>query len=71
MLFDLKNAEATYQRLVNMMFAEKIGRSMKVYVDNMLVKSEQANDHVTNLKESFDVLRKYNEVEYKEVCILK
>ena len=54
-----------------MMFAEKIGRSMKVYVDDMLVKSEQANDHVTNLKESFDVLRKYNEVEYKEVCLLK
>ena len=38
MLFGLKNAKATYQRLVNMMFKEQIGKTMEVYVDDMLVK---------------------------------
>ena len=39
MPFGLKNAGATYQRLVNKVFANKISRSMKVYVDDILVKS--------------------------------
>ena len=39
MPFELKNVGATYQRLVNKVFFDKIGRSMKVYMDDMLVKS--------------------------------
>lgn len=39
MPFGLKNAGATYQRLVNHMFRPQIGRNVKVYVDDMLVKS--------------------------------
>ena len=39
MPFELKNNGATYHRLVNKVFADKIGRSLKVYVDDMLVKS--------------------------------
>ena len=39
MPFRLKNAGATYQRLVNRMFQKKIGASMEVYIDDMLVKS--------------------------------
>ncbi|CAL9031199.1 unnamed protein product [Prunus brigantina] len=49
MPFGLKNARATYQRLVNQIFAELIGTSMEVYVDDMLVKSRTANDHLRNL----------------------
>lgn len=41
MSFGLKNDGATYQRLVNRMFAEHIRVNMEVYVDNMLVKSRQ------------------------------
>ena len=37
--FGLKNAGATYQRLMNKMFARQIGRNVQVYVDDMLVKS--------------------------------
>ena len=40
MFFGLKNTGATYQHLVNKIFKEQIGRKMKVYVDNMLVKSD-------------------------------
>ena len=39
MLFGLKNVGATYQRLMNKMFANQIRRNVQVYVDNMLVKS--------------------------------
>ena len=42
MPFGLKNAGATYQRLVNQMFSKQIEQNMKVYVDDMLVKSKKA-----------------------------
>ena len=50
MPFGFKNAGATYQRLVNMMFKDLIGKSMEVYVNDMLVKSKMAGDHVEHLK---------------------
>ncbi|KAB2597290.1 hypothetical protein D8674_000210 [Pyrus ussuriensis x Pyrus communis] len=59
MPFGLKNAGATYQRLVNSMFAEQIGKSMEVYVDDMLVKSKHADQHIANLSETFSILKKY------------
>ena len=40
MPFGLKNADVTYQRLVNKVFADQIGRNMEAYVDDMLVKSK-------------------------------
>ncbi|XP_059461825.1 uncharacterized protein LOC132190804 [Corylus avellana] len=59
MPFGLKNARATYQRLVNKMFQDQIGRSMEVYVDDMLVKSVLPQDHVLDLQETFTTLKKY------------
>ncbi|KAL0449079.1 UNVERIFIED_CONTAM: hypothetical protein Slati_1464300 [Sesamum latifolium] len=57
--FSLKNAGATYQRLVDKIFCPQIGRNVEVYVDDMLVKSKKAADHVKDLEETFSVLRKY------------
>ncbi|XP_058106482.1 uncharacterized protein LOC131249731 [Magnolia sinica] len=59
MPFGLKNAEATYQRLVNQMFAKQIGQTIKVYVDDMLIKSVRAFDHLSDLEETFSILREY------------
>ena len=59
MPFGLKNAEATYQRLVNLMFQKQIGNNMEVYVDDMLVKSKKAGRHVKDLEECFNILRQY------------
>ncbi|KAL0292281.1 UNVERIFIED_CONTAM: hypothetical protein Sradi_6995600 [Sesamum radiatum] len=59
MPFGLKNAGATYQRLVDKIFRSQIGRNVKVYVDDMSVKSKKAEDHIANLEETFGVLRKY------------
>ena len=60
MSFGLKNAEATYQRLVNRMFSHQIVRNVKVCVDNMQVKSKDKANHLDDLKETFSTLCKYN-----------
>ncbi|KAL0433390.1 UNVERIFIED_CONTAM: hypothetical protein Slati_2673300 [Sesamum latifolium] len=59
MPFRLKNAGATYQRLVDKIFRPQLGRNMEVYVDDMLVKSKETHHHVEDLKETFMVLKKY------------
>ncbi|WZY69704.1 hypothetical protein YC2023_001944 [Brassica napus] len=59
MPFGLKNAGATYQRLVNRMFAKQLGTTMEVYIDDMLVKSVRADDHLAHLRECFDILNAY------------
>ena len=60
MPFGLKNAGATYQRLMNKMFAHQIGRNVQVYVDDMLVKSLHEVDHLDDLGKTFDTLRSFN-----------
>ena len=60
MLFGIKNTNATYQMLMNKMFAHQIGRNVQVYVDDMLVKSRREDDHLNDLREIFDTLRSYN-----------
>ena len=60
MPFGLKNAGATYQRLVNRMFQKKIGTPMEVYIDDMLVKSTIAELHIAHLSGAFQILKEYN-----------
>lgn len=50
MLIEFKNARATYQRLVNKILKEQIGKTMEVYIDDMLVKSIRAKDHLEHLR---------------------
>ena len=69
MPFGLINAGATYQRLVNMMFRDQIGKTMEVYVDDMLVKSKKDVDHVTHLAEMFEILRKYRMKLNPQKCV--
>ena len=59
MPFGLKNAGATYQRLVNKMFNKQIGRNMEVYVDDMLVKSKEKLAHLDDFKETFATFKQY------------
>ena len=47
--FGLRNAEATYQRLVNHMFHPQIGHNVEVYMDDMLVKSLDEKKHLDDL----------------------
>ena len=59
MSFGLKNARATYQRLVNKIFNPLIGRTMEVYDDNMITKSKDLAKHTRHLEETFELLRKF------------
>ena len=60
MPFDLKNARAPYQRLVNHMFRLQIGQNVEVYIDDILAKSLDKGKHLDDLEETFDTLKQYN-----------
>ena len=57
MPFALKNAGATYQRMVNKIFKDQIGQNLEVYVDDMISKSKRVDDHAEYLCETFKTLR--------------
>ena len=54
--FGLKNAGATYQRLVTKIFRPLLGNTMEAYIDDMLVKSKERFDHYKHLQEAFELL---------------
>ncbi|XP_015945427.1 uncharacterized protein LOC107470543 [Arachis duranensis] len=60
MPFGLKNAGATYQRLMNKVFENQIGRNIEVYVDDMVAKTMVGNSHIQDLAEIFGQIRRYN-----------
>ncbi|GJZ77475.1 reverse transcriptase domain-containing protein [Tanacetum coccineum] len=60
MSFGLKNAVATYQRLVDSAFQTQLGRNLEAYVDDMVIKSRTEKDMIMDVMETFDNLRKVN-----------
>ena len=58
MPFGLKNAGATYQRLVDTAFQKQIGRNMEVYVDDLVIKSHSEAEVLRDVEETFATLRK-------------
>ena len=59
MPFGLKNARATYQRLMDRVLAPMIERNVQAYVDDMVVTSQVKDQHVTDLEELFTTIAKY------------
>ena len=60
MPFGLKNAEATYQRAMNLIFHDLIGQCMEVYIDDVVVKSADFQSHLVNLEQAFLRMRKHS-----------
>ena len=60
MPFGLKNVEATYQKLMTKIFKPLIGHIVKVYIDDIVVKSRTRNEHARHLKETFRLMKAYN-----------
>ena len=50
MPFELKNAGATYQRLMNHVLQDHIGKNVEVYVDDIIVKSQKSEQHARDLE---------------------
>jgi len=57
--FGLKNAGATYQRLMNTIFRNQIEKNVEVYIDDMVVNYDTLEQHMADLGEIFEQLCKY------------
>lgn len=58
--FGLLNVGATFQQAMDTIFAPQIGRNVQIYVDDMIVKSVKASDHIKDLLEMFENIRKHS-----------
>ena len=59
MPFGLKNAGATYQRAITTLFHDMMHRDVEVYVDDMIVKSQDRVDHLSALQRFFERIRRF------------
>ena len=59
MPFGLKNAGSTYQRMMTRMFESQFGKSIEAYIDDMVIKSKVASEHVRDLGDIFEILRRH------------
>ena len=50
MPFGLKNVGSTYQRMMTKMFEPQLGKNIKVYIDDIVVKSNVESEHINNLR---------------------
>ena len=59
MHFGLKNAGSTYQRMMTKMFKSQLGKSIEVYIGDMVVKSKLVFQHMGDLRSIFEILKKH------------
>ncbi|KAK1604611.1 hypothetical protein QYE76_028284 [Lolium multiflorum] len=59
MPFGLKNAGATYQRMMQKCLATQIGKNVQVYIDDVVITSKKGSTLIEDLKETFDNLDKF------------
>ena len=59
MSFGLKNVGFTYQRMMTKMFEPQLSRNIEVYIDDMVVKSKVVSEHVGDLANIFEILRRH------------
>nr|AAP54912.2 retrotransposon protein, putative, Ty3-gypsy subclass [Oryza sativa Japonica Group] len=68
MPFGLKNAGATYQRMIQRCFSTQIGRNVEAYVDDVVVKTKQKDDLISDLEETFASIRAFRMKLNPEKC---
>ena len=59
MLFGLKNARATYQRMATALLHDMMYNEVEVYINDIIVKSKDREKHTTNLKKLFERIKEY------------
>ena len=59
MTFGLKNAGATYQRAMNLIFHNLLGIILEIYIDDVVVKSDHIHSHLADLRLALERMRKY------------
>ena len=59
MPFGLKNARSTYQQMMTKMFESQLGKNVGVYIDDMVVKGKLVSEHLADLANIFEILRRH------------
>jgi hypothetical protein len=59
MPFGLKNAGATYQRMMQNCLGNQIGRNIQVYIDDVVITTRKEESLISDLTETFDNLNRY------------
>jgi hypothetical protein len=59
MSFGLKNAGATYQRVIQLCLANQLHRNVEAYMDDVVIKNRAHDEFITDLEETFNSLRKF------------
>jgi hypothetical protein len=59
MTFGLKNAGATYQRAMNLIFHDLLGIILEVYNDDVVVKLDGMDGHLADLRLALERMRRY------------
>ena len=59
MPFGLKNAGSTYQRMMTGMFEPQLSKNIEVYINDMVVKNKMVSEHMGDLENIFEILRKH------------
>jgi hypothetical protein len=59
MTFGLKNADATHQRAMNLIFHDFLGIILEIYIDDIVVKSDSMDNHLADLHLVLERMRRY------------
>lgn len=71
MPFGLKNARVIFQRMINKVYTKYISKNIETYIDDIVVKSEKANEYIKDLEKVFDMLRKSGVKLNPEKCVFR
>lgn len=58
--FGLNGVDATYPRLMYLVFVEQIRKNLKVYIDDMIIRTPCENNHIGNLEDILGSFGRYN-----------
>lgn len=67
MLFELKNANITYQHATSIIFHEHLHKIVECYVDDLAIKSKSKDDHLWDLKMMYNIMKASNKDEFHQV----
>ena len=71
MLFGLKNAKETYQRMATALLHDMMHNKVKVYVDDMIVKSKNHGSRSINLWKFFETIKEYKLGLNQQKCTIR
>ena len=69
MPFGHKNVGATYQRMATVLLPDMMHNEVEVYVDDMIMKSKEREDHIINLRKFFKRINEYRLRLNSQKCI--